>query len=242
VVSIGVTPYVLFDPTNGLFMKGTHAVDSLWTKPGANFWSRKEVRVHIDLFENGTLKEGDSIEVKNGSVREGEVHLSSFSSMQKSSEVLEEVKTERSVVEGTIENLKEGQNVKLRGTAVQMYSPKFFSVCPECSKKAVQDAEGFSCAEHGKVQPKERALINFVLDDGTETVRVVLFSDQIEKLVPLDALKNTESLAIFREDFLGKELYLTGQVRKNKLFETIELIGNDVEEVEVDKLIAELEA
>jgi hypothetical protein len=52
VVSIGVTPYVLFDPTNGLFMKGTHAVDSLWTKPGANFWSRKEVRVHIDLFEN----------------------------------------------------------------------------------------------------------------------------------------------------------------------------------------------
>lgn len=51
VVSIGVTPGVLFDPTNGLFMKGTHAVDSLWTKPGANFWSRKEVRVHIDIFE-----------------------------------------------------------------------------------------------------------------------------------------------------------------------------------------------
>lgn len=52
VVSIGVTPFVLFDPVNGLFMKGSHAVDSLWTKPGANFWSRKEVRVHIDIFES----------------------------------------------------------------------------------------------------------------------------------------------------------------------------------------------
>ncbi|KAA3632910.1 MAG: hypothetical protein DWQ02_14015 [Bacteroidetes bacterium] len=52
VVSIGITPYVLFDPENGMFMKGTHAVDSLWTKPGANFWSRKEVRVHVDIFES----------------------------------------------------------------------------------------------------------------------------------------------------------------------------------------------
>lgn len=52
IVSIGVTPFVLFDPTDGMFMKGTHAVDSLWHKPGANFWSRKEVRVHIDIFES----------------------------------------------------------------------------------------------------------------------------------------------------------------------------------------------
>ncbi len=51
-VSIGITPDVLFDPQRGLFMKGSAANDELWNKPGANFWSRKEVRAHIDIFES----------------------------------------------------------------------------------------------------------------------------------------------------------------------------------------------
>ncbi len=51
-VSIGISPEVLFDPVKGLFMVGSRARDSLWNKPGANFWSRKEVRAHIDIFES----------------------------------------------------------------------------------------------------------------------------------------------------------------------------------------------
>lgn len=52
VVSIGVKPSLLFDATNGLFMEGAHAVDSVWHKPGANYWSRREVTAHIDIFES----------------------------------------------------------------------------------------------------------------------------------------------------------------------------------------------
>lgn len=51
-VSIGITPEVLFDPARGLFMVGSMANDTLWNNPGANFWSRKEVRAHIDIFES----------------------------------------------------------------------------------------------------------------------------------------------------------------------------------------------
>lgn len=51
-VSIGISPEVLFDPNKGLFMLGSMANDTLWNKPGANFWSRKEVRAHIDIFES----------------------------------------------------------------------------------------------------------------------------------------------------------------------------------------------
>ncbi|MEO1627253.1 MAG: CotH kinase family protein, partial [Bacteroidota bacterium] len=51
VVSIAVDPEILFDPDRGLYMKGPNAVDSLWTKDGANFWSRKEVRIHTEMYE-----------------------------------------------------------------------------------------------------------------------------------------------------------------------------------------------
>jgi len=51
-VSLSIESSVLFDLESGLFMKGNNAVDSLWRKPGANFWSRREVSLNIELFEN----------------------------------------------------------------------------------------------------------------------------------------------------------------------------------------------
>ncbi|GJM35521.1 MAG: hypothetical protein DHS20C18_45220 [Saprospiraceae bacterium] len=52
VVSIGITPYLLFDPSEGLFMRGNQVIDSSWQKPGANFWSRREISCHLDIFES----------------------------------------------------------------------------------------------------------------------------------------------------------------------------------------------
>lgn len=51
VVSIGVAPQLLFDPKRGLFMQGGNVVDTLWQKPGANFWSRREVGCNVEIFE-----------------------------------------------------------------------------------------------------------------------------------------------------------------------------------------------
>lgn len=52
VVSIGITSSLLFDPYKGIFVAGPQAVDSSWFKPGANFWSRRELTGHIDIFES----------------------------------------------------------------------------------------------------------------------------------------------------------------------------------------------
>ncbi|MFQ5446141.1 MAG: CotH kinase family protein [Saprospiraceae bacterium] len=55
VVSIAISPHTLFDAEDGLFMKGADVVDSLWYKPGANFWSRRETSASVEIFEsNGT--------------------------------------------------------------------------------------------------------------------------------------------------------------------------------------------
>jgi len=52
VVSIGVSPSTLFHPYHGLFMLGSNAVDTLWKKPGANFWSKREVPASVEIFES----------------------------------------------------------------------------------------------------------------------------------------------------------------------------------------------
>jgi replication factor A1 len=196
---------------------------------------------HIDLIEKKQINDQDVIEIKNATMRDNELHLSGFSEIKKSEVVLEDVKTEISSAEKLIEDLKQGENVKVRGTIVQVFNPRFFSVCPECSKKAEQTDEGHVCKEHGKVVANERALLNFVLDDGTETIRVVLFSDQLSKLVEEGDLKDMEKLVVFKDDLMGSEMWLSGLVKKNALFNNLEITGRDVVKVDVDSLVEDLE-
>ena len=197
---------------------------------------------HIELIENGTIKEGDVVEIKNGSTRDSEIHLSGFSELRKSSVVFENVKSEAMVSEGSLNEVRQGQNVRIRGVVVQVFQPRFYSVCPECNKKVVSTEGVYNCAEHGVVSPKDRAILNFVLDDGTETMRVVMFSDQIGSLIPEEDLKDAEKATAFRDDFLGTEIYLSGNVKRNQLFNNLEIVASGVEKVDVEKLISELDS
>jgi ssDNA-binding replication factor A large subunit len=196
---------------------------------------------HISLVENKEIVQGDVIEIKNGSAREGEVHLSGFSELKKSSAVIDAVKNERAVEEVNLEEVRQGQGVRCRGIVVQIFQPRFYSVCPECNKKAIMEGEVYSCAEHGKVTPKEKGILNFILDDGIETMRVVMFSDQINLLIPEGDLLDEAKATAFRSDFLGTEIYLSGMVKRNQLFNNLEIVASNVEKVEAEKLISELE-
>ncbi len=52
VISIASPPGLLFDPEIGLFMAGAKSGDESWMQPGANFWSRKELVAHVEIFED----------------------------------------------------------------------------------------------------------------------------------------------------------------------------------------------
>src|SRR3989338_3245081 len=197
---------------------------------------------HINLIESKIVKQGDVVQIKNGSTRDGEIHLSGFSEFKKSSNFIENVKTESKVSDSNLEEARQGQNIKVRGTVVQIFQPRFYSVCPECKKKVVQEGEKFNCSLHGLVLAKDRAILNFVIDDGTETMRVVMFSDQIGMIIPEEDLKDASKVEIFKEDFLGSEIYLSGTVKRNQLFNNLEIVANNIEKVDVEKLIVELEA
>ncbi|MEM9885708.1 MAG: CotH kinase family protein [Bacteroidota bacterium] len=51
VISLSIDPWRLFDPDYGLFMEGKNPIDSIWSKPGANFWSRREYPMHCEIYE-----------------------------------------------------------------------------------------------------------------------------------------------------------------------------------------------
>lgn len=196
---------------------------------------------HIELIEKGEIKEGSVVEIKGGSMRDNEIHLGSFSELKLSKEIIEDVKTERIVKEKPIFEFKPNDNVAVRAFIVQAFDPKFFNVCPECRKKATPEGDGFVCREHGKVVPEKRALINIVIDDGTESIRSVIFHDSLGKL-GISELENPDALSGQKQELLGKEMIFSGSVRMNKFFNTPEFNIDNIQEVNVDNLLKNLEA
>ena len=192
---------------------------------------------HIDLIEKGQIINDCTIEISNASIRNGELHLGSFSEVKLSNKVLNEIITEKPVFQKEIINFNQNDNVSTRAFIVQMFEPRFFEVCPECRRKAV-DGE---CNEHGKITPEKRALLNFVIDDGSDSMRTVIFSDELSKIMTKEELENSELFSEKKKDLLGKEIIITGSVRKNQMYDNNEFIVSGFEDINIDKLIEELE-
>lgn len=194
---------------------------------------------HISLVEQGKLNKGDIIEIANGGVRSGELHLGSFSDIKLSNEKIEgAVVTERVFEAGKIKDAKPGQKVKIRAVIVQVFEPRYFEVCPECGKRAL-DSE---CKIHGKIEAKKRALLNLVIDDGTETMRSVVFAENIRMLGLSDEeIYSLEKFDAKKNSLLGEEKIFYGSARTNTLYNTTEFNIEKIEEMNIDTEIAALE-
>ncbi len=194
---------------------------------------------HISLIENGKISEGSSVEIANASMRDNELHLGSFSELKPSDEIFETVNTQKILKEKNISEFRISDNVNLRAFIVQVFEPRFFDVCIDCKKKVNQEGENYVCREHGKTVNERRALLNVILDDGTETIRAVLFHERINSL-GLSSLE-PEPLSLEKQNLLGKEMLFSGTVRHNKFFDNHEIIVDDAQEISVDELLKKLE-
>ncbi len=195
---------------------------------------------HIVLIENGDVAKGSVIEIGNSSVRDSEVHLGSFSEFKLSDEKIEEVRTEKIVKEKLISDFNISDNISTRAHIVQMFDPRAFYVCIDCKKKVTPEGDAFICQEHGTVASEKKFILNIILDDGSETIRGVLFHDSIPALGIQD-LGDEEKFKIQKENLLGKEMMFIGSVRNNTYFNNKELILNDVQEINSDELLTSLE-
>jgi ssDNA-binding replication factor A large subunit len=193
---------------------------------------------HIALVESGKINAGDVLEISNGNVRNGEVHLSSFSDIKFSKEKLDNVVENKVFAAKKIIEAKPGQSLKTRAVIVQVFDPRYFEVCPECGKRVLEG----ECKIHGKVEGKKRALLSFVLDDGSESIRCVLFGGQINKLGLADEeIFSLERFFEAKNRLLGEEKYFLGNIKSNALFNTPEFNVEQIEEISPELLVKELE-
>lgn len=193
---------------------------------------------HIDLIVKGEIKQDSCVEIGNASIRNGELHLGSFSEIKVSEKTIENAVTEKPVFEKKIIEFNPNDAVKTRAFIVNMFEPRFFEICPECRKKIGEDG---SCLEHGKIIAEKRALVSFVIDDGTDSIRATLFHDELVKVFSKEEIESSELFAAKKNDFLGKEVRVSGQIRRNSMFDSNDFIVDSLEDVDVDKLIEELE-
>jgi hypothetical protein len=195
---------------------------------------------HIDLLEKKQIGEGVVVEIVNGTMRDNELHLGSFSELKITNDLINEVNTGKIFRNKNILELKPSDSAKVRAFIVQTFEPKFFYVCPNCRKKAIQENGAFTCQEHGKVAGEKRALMNIILDDGTETIRAVAFHDNLKDL-GMTEFENVGEMISQKENLLGKEMAFYGIMRNNKVFNTPEFIIEKAEYIDADSLISELE-
>ncbi len=136
--------------------------------------------------------------------------------------------------------------VEVLGTIVQVFDIKFFEVCPDCGKRAKPLNNVFSCAQHGAVKPSYSYVMNTVIDDGTETMRLVLFRRMAEHLLKkteqevLSYRLQPDSFQQVKNDLLGNFVKAVVRVNKNELFDRIELVAQEIYEASPDEEMARL--
>ncbi len=191
---------------------------------------------HIGFIERNEIGNETVVEIMNATMRENELHLGNFSEFKPSSQTIDNAKTGKIMKDKTLSELKISDNAKIRAFIVQAFEPRAFSVCPTCKKKLYLEGENFVCEKDGKVAPEKRFLINFVLDDGTATIRAVVFHDNLKSLG--FNLENPESMQ--KESLLGKEMIFSGTAKMNKFFNNPEFSVNEINEIQIDELVKSL--
>jgi replication factor A1 len=191
------------------------------------------------------LSEGDVVKVQSGYSRDNngrvEVHLNDMSKVAinpegVSVEVKQRTQAPVEAVRKSIADINENDNsVEVLATIVQVFDINFFEACPECNRRVRKKDEGFVCNTHGLVEPAYNFVLNAYLDDGSDNVRVVFWSDQTLQLLE----KKKEEILAFRQnpapfeevknDLLGKMVKITGRANKNQNFDRIELVATNVD-------------
>ncbi|MDP2749374.1 MAG: OB-fold nucleic acid binding domain-containing protein [Nanoarchaeota archaeon] len=223
--------------------------------------------VRIVLWGNQTdlmrdLKEGFIVKIKGGYVKENsgrkEIHLNERADLiinPPGETVNVSLSSSGSYasqsIRKNISDLNENDaNVEIAGTIVQAFEPKFFEVCPQCKKRARQREDSFHCEAHGQVIPDYSYVLNVFVDDGTDNIRVVCFSqtaDQILKKTKDEVLLLKDSPQLFssvQTELLGNVIKASGRVTKNAMFDRLEFVARNATypdpETELQKLKAEV--
>jgi hypothetical protein len=157
---------------------------------------------------------------------------------------LEKLQRPSEIERKNISGLKEGETAELRASLVQLFETSiFYEICPQCESRVIKEGNEFKCPEHGIVNPTKTIVLSGIIDDGTGNIRVVFFRNVALDLIGMDIKQALEKEDSFFESLnvLGKEFIMVGKARRNKMFNRLEFVVNNIKEVdiaeEVNKII-----
>lgn len=209
---------------------------------------------HADVLKQ--LSDGIFVKIVGGFVKENdrgfkEVHMNERSRIIINPPLTSEfdVKKIQKALRKSIKDLVEtDENVEIFGTIVQVFDPRFFEVCPTCNFKVKEIDGRWVCEKHQEVAPQFNYVVNLFLDDGTENIRVVLFTNQAERLLS----KTKEEFVAYRlspekfEDvknaLLGEQYRFVGRIKKNIFFDRLEFVAQLVFKADPQEEIERLKA
>lgn len=188
------------------------------------------------------LKEGDIVKISGAYVKDNneqkELHVGERSRIiiNPPGETIKDVQVpSHNTARKSIAELKDDDgNVEIHGVVVQAFEPRFFEVCGSCGKRSRAESGSFICPTHGPIVPEFSYVASLVLDDGTETIRISCFRQQVEQLfgkTPMEMLayKDTPEAAIeLRQSVIGKIMTFVGRVKKNEVFDRREVVAQTV--------------
>jgi hypothetical protein len=105
--------------------------------------------------------------------------------------------------------------------------------CPRCKKRSKPREGKFICDVHGEIEPEYSYLVTSIIDDSTETIRTVCFRETANKFLKTDNDKmneirlNPDSFSEFKEEIVGRQVIIKGRIRKNKMFDRLEMIPEE---------------
>jgi ssDNA-binding Zn-finger/Zn-ribbon topoisomerase 1 len=151
---------------------------------------------------------------------------------------LDKLQKPSEIARKNIAELKEGENAELRASLVQLFETSiFYEICPQCESRVTKEGNAFKCSEHGIVEPTKTIVLSGIIDDGTENIRAVFFRNVALDLIGMDMKKALENEEAFFENLnvLGKEFIMIGKTRRNKMFNRLEFVVNNVREVDIEE-------
>ena len=202
---------------------------------------------HIKEIENDNIRLDKVIKLKNAYTRENngirEVHMGNRSSLDLNpEEYIGDVKFTNNFNKKQIKDLVPGENAVITGTIVQIFEPRFYDACSQCNKKISFNDGIAKCEFHPNTSIIQQPVLNFYLDDGSESIRAVAFRNLAEKIISnINSLK--ENPAMFdeiRTSILGEQYKITGRVTKNEMFDRKEFIINELEELKPEQVANEI--
>ncbi|CAB3287220.1 Replication factor A [Methanocaldococcus lauensis] len=200
-------------------------------------------RIKLSLWDDLAeldIKEGDVIKVLHAYAKEKDeyvdLNIGRFGRV-----IVNPEDVEISINRKFIADVKEGENVEIRGAIVKILSDTLFLyLCPNC-KKRVEEIDGtYNCPICGDVTPEEILRLNFVVDDGTGTIVCRAYDRRVERLLKMkrEELKNI-NMENVESELLGEEFVLYGNVRIDN--DELVMIVKTVKDVDVEKEIKILE-